>query len=169
MSPLQRALGTWLGTLAEGVIPGDEARAGLDAAAAVVGEERLEAWCRFMAAQPYDVVLREQVAAIEVCIWMAHADDHLHPEEQALVLRLIDASALDDDARLPLVEALSAPPSLDGLEARLTHPVLRELLLSLAWRTAGADGHIADEERRFFDDLARRLDVPPDRALQLRS
>ncbi|HJL20249.1 MAG TPA: DUF533 domain-containing protein [Sandaracinaceae bacterium LLY-WYZ-13_1] len=162
---------TWIGTLARtGVVDAAEAAAGEAVAAFVVGPERLDevrAWL-VETAEPSTAV-RERRAAVEVCIAMAHADRRLHPEESHLLSRLVAASGLDEDTQDALVQAVHEPPTLDHVEARLTHPVLRELILALAWELALADGRVDDAEGRFFDRLARRLDVAPERAEEIRA
>src|SRR5688572_12855173 len=139
----RRAMATWLGTLSRGgVVSEEHAKAGVAVAAYVVGEARLEELKRWLAEQPRETVEREQRAAIEVCIWMAHADRDVDAEERWMLKEIIDASSFDEDARDALITQSQEPPSLKGVERRLTHPVLRELLLALAWELAVADGRI---------------------------
>jgi tellurite resistance protein len=54
-----------------------------------------------------------------------------------------------------------------GLERRITHPVLRELMLALTWELACADGRIDAREREVFERLARTLDISRVRALEI--
>ena len=61
---------------------------------------------------------------------MMHADRQIDPEEVALIREIIGRSGLSDDEQDELVAESHEPPSLDGIEERLTHPVLRELLLA---------------------------------------
>lgn len=170
-SAAQRAMTTWLGALARGGVVGideAEAAAGEAVAAFVVGDDRLSElrdWLREADAEAAD---RERRAAIEACIWMAHADRTLHPEESHLLSRLVAQSGLDEDAQDALVAAVHEPPPIEGLEERLTHPVLRELILALAWELALADGRVDSAEERFYRALARRLRVPDDRAGEVR-
>jgi tellurite resistance protein len=168
MSPLEHALGHWLGTL----IGGTDARAGLDAASALVGAERLRAWCADMAKKPYEDVVREQIAAFEVCAFMAWIDGGVDPKEHELLSRIAEQSALDEDARNDMIVAAFRPPppdKLDDLGERVTHPVLRELLLSLAWQMATADGRIEESEVELFNRLAVILGIDPARAAVIRS
>ena len=156
------------GSLAQGgVLRAGNEEAGRAVAAYVVGDPQLKDLRSWMAAQPEDVAARERRAAIEVCIWMVHADRSVDPEEVHLLREIIGASLLDDDAQDELVTASHEPPSLDGLEERLTHPVLRELLLALCWELAAADGRVAQTERDFYTGLAKRLGVPAARATEL--
>lgn len=165
----RRAMATWLGTLARGgILRSSHEEAGVAVAAWVVGEERLGALRDHLAHQPEDVVTREQRGAIEVCIAMAHADRKIDPEETHLLRQIVLESQLADDVRDELVEAAHDPPSLDGIEARVTHPVLRELLLALSWELATADGIVDVREQAFHSSLAARLGVPEDRADEIR-
>ncbi len=169
MEDATKAMATWLGALARtGVVHGADANAGEDLAAYVVGADKLaqlHAW--FAGAAPKDVA-REKTAAVEVCIWMAYADRELDPAEGNLLLGIIDASGLDEDAKGALLAATHEPPSLKNLVKRLTQPVLRELLLALAWELAQADGRISRAENDFYRGLARKLEVTEERAEAIR-
>lgn len=158
-------MSSWLGALARGgVIEGE----GQDALASfVVGEEQVAALRGWLAAQSEEVRLRERRAAIEVCIWMANVDRNLDAEEAAMLRELIGQSGLSDDVQDELVAASHDLPSLDGLEQRLTHPVLRELLLALAWELASADGRIDRAERDFYNGIGKRLEVSAARAAEI--
>ena len=79
-------MSTWIGALSSGgVLRGELEEAGVTVAAYVVGEDRLSELREWMVQQPKDVIAREQVAAIQVCIWMANADRNLDPEESHLL------------------------------------------------------------------------------------
>jgi tellurite resistance protein len=162
----QRAMAGWLGSLGRsGVIDGD---AGGEAVAAfVVGETELGELRKFLTTVSRDVRDRERRAAIEVCIWMVHADRKVDPEEAHLLREIIGASGLSEDVQDELVQATHEPPSLDGLEERLTHPVLRELLLALSWEIAAIDGDVARAERDFYTGLSKRLGVTAARAAEI--
>jgi len=165
-----KAIATWLGTLARGGVVSDEnARAGLAVAAYVVGEERLDEVRAWLRSQPDDVVMREKKAAIEVCIWMAHADRELAPEERVLLHRIVEASGLDATTYGSLLASTRDPPSLATIERRVTHPVLRELLLALSWELASADGRVTRGENDFYRGLARKLDIDLARAEEIRA
>ena len=127
MSDSSMAMSTWIGALSSGgVLRGELEEAGVTVAAYVVGEDRLSELREWMVQQPKDVIAREQVAAIQVCIWMANADRNLDPEESHLLQQIIMNSGLDADTQDQLVTEVHDPPSLEGLEERLTHPVLRD-------------------------------------------
>jgi tellurite resistance protein len=161
----RNVMSSWLGSLATGGVidgPGEDALA-----AFVVGEDRVGELRGWLAAQTEQVRLRERRAAIEVCIWMAHVDRHVDAEEAAMLRELIGRSGLSDDEQDALVAATHDPPSLATLEERLTHPVLRELLLALAWELASADGRIDRRERDFYAGIGKRLEVPPARAAEI--
>lgn len=161
----RNVMSSWLGPLASGGVIDGPAEDAL--AAFVVGEDRVAALRAWLAEQSEEVRLRERRAAIEVCIWMAHVDRHVDPEEAAMLRQLIDRSGMSDDDKDALVEATHEPPSLTTLEERLTHPVLRELLLALAWELASADGHIDRRERDFYSGIGKRLEIPPARAAEI--
>jgi hypothetical protein len=162
-------MSTWLGALAKGgLLDNDHEEAGHAVAAFVVGDERLEELRRWWKAQPDADVARETRGAIEICIWMANADRRLDPEEAHMLRAIVLESQLDEDTQDELVAAIHDLPSLDGIEERLTHPVLRELLLALAWELAAADGRIDLRERDFHVGLALRLGIDDARAREIR-
>lgn len=163
------AMASWLGALAQGGVV-DEANeaAGEALAAFVVGKKRLSELAKWFRAQSWERARTERRAAIELCIWMAHADRAIDPEERHLLRKLVTASGLDDDTQDELVLAVHTPPPIDGIESRLTHPVLRELILALAWELAMVDGRIHEAESALFADLAARLSIDPERAREIR-
>jgi uncharacterized membrane protein YebE (DUF533 family) len=163
------AMATWLGLLARGGVLDEAAEAGEAVAMYVVGEERVRELSAWFAEQTSDRVRSERRAAIELCIWMAHADRSIDPEERFLLRQLVAASGLDDDTQDELVESVHTPPPIDGIEERLTSPVLRELMLALAWELAMVDGRVSDEETALYADLAKRLAVSTERAAQIRA
>lgn len=170
MSDSRLAMSTWVGALAKtGVLAGRaHEEAGVALAAFVVGESRITELRAWLDAQPKEVVVREKRAAIEVCIWMANADRKLDPEEAHLLRTLVGESGLDDDTVDELVQSIHDLPSLEGIEDRLTHPVMRELMLAFCWELASADGEVDRLEEAFHVGLARRLDVDSQRAKELR-
>jgi len=171
MSKSAVAMSSWLGSLARGGVlaDGDVGEACMHVAAYVVGENPLAELRAWMQEQPDEVVARERRAAVEVCIWMANADRELDPEESHLLSQLIGRSGLDEDTMDELVAEVHDPPSLTDVEERLTHPVLRELMLALAWEMAEADGNVANQEKAFYAGLAKRLGVDEERADELRA
>lgn len=161
------ALDRWIPWLAEGGVI--EARGASPGPEPPIPRSRLSELAAWLRDQPASIRERERRAAIEVCIWMANADRRLDPEETNVLRTLIDRSGLDDDTQDLLVSEVHDPPSLADLEARLTHPVLRELLLCFAWDLASADGSVARAESAFFEGLAKRLAVPPERVAEIRA
>ena len=156
-----------MGALARGGVIEAETDVLDPVAALVVGSDRLaelETWFR---TQPPEIRARERRAAIEVCIWMANADRTLDPTEAEMLRGLIGSSGLPDEVQDELVSATHDPPSLVELETRLTHPILRELMLALAWEMASADGTIARSESAFFAGLAKRLEVSAARTAEI--
>lgn len=166
----RRAMATWLGTLARGgVIAEEHAKAGIAVAAYVVGEQRLEELKQWLSSSPPEVQEREQRAAIEVCIWMAHADREVDSEERFMLKQIIEAAELGDETRDEMIHQTQEAPSLARLDRRLTHPVLRELLMALAWELAASDGRIMRAELDFYEGLARKLGIDQDRAIAIRA
>ncbi len=167
MAATQRAMASWLGLFARaGVVEANETSDAL--AAFVVGEERVRELARWFASHDEASTRRERRAAIELCIWMAHADREVDPEERHLLRELVASSGLDEDTQDELVSAVHTPPSVVGIEDRLTHPVLRELMLALAWELAMIDGRIDRAESALYRDLADRLGIAADRADAIR-
>lgn len=161
-------MASWLGALARGgVISERWEAAGQAVAAYVVGDANLEALRTWFGEQSAGIAARERRAAIEVCIWMAHADRSIDPEEVHLLREIIGASRLDEETQDALVGATHEPPSLAHLEKRLTHPVLRELLLALCWELASSDGRVDKLERDFYTGLAKRLGIADVRAAEI--
>ena len=164
-----RAMEGWLGALGKvGVIDASADDEGSTAVAQfVVGEEAVTTLRDFFASATPEVRERERRAAIEVCIWMVHADRKFDPEEVAMLREIIGRSGLSDDVQDELVRGTHEPPSLDGIEERLTHPVLRELLLALSWELASIDGSVAKAERDFYTGMSKRLGVSAVRAAEI--
>lgn len=162
------AMAGWLGTLGKvGLIEGSDDDTSTVVAQYVVGEQGIASLRDFFASASPEVRERERRAAIEVCIWMVHADRKVDPEEVALLREIIGRSGLSDDAQDELVAETHEPPSLEGVEDRLTHPVLRELLLALSWELASIDGTVARAERDFYTGLSKRLGVSAVRAAEI--
>ena len=80
----------------------------------------------------------EVAASFEVCIWMITANGRLSEEERELFEDILSQADLPDEEHQRLNEALVDPPSLQDIETRLTHPVLRELALGMCWEFAVA-------------------------------
>ena len=168
MSDSQTAMTTWIGTLAHGgILQSPLEEAGVTVAAYVVGEEKLGELREWMLKQSPETLAAQRVAAVEICIWMANADRNLDPEEAHLLKEIISRSELDEDTQDELVAAVHEPPSLEGIEDRIGHPVLKELLLALSWELAHADGTVAPSEEAFLTGLAKRLGVSPERSREL--
>lgn len=171
----RHAIETWVGALSSsGVLAGEDAeaspsdKAGRALATFVLGESALDALSRFLRGVDDAEAAEERSAAVEVCVWMAHADRHLHDEERRMLENLVATSRLTRSQQAKLTAAIDDPPPLEGLERRLTHPVLRELIMALAWELALSDGVVDAEEEALFLRLATQLDVPLRRAQELR-
>ena len=169
MSAAERAMQSWLSSLAlGGVISrsfGDE-ETGM--AAMAVGVDTLKTLRDWMRHASREEVIRERRGAIESCISMAHADREISADERLFLSRLVGHSLLDEDTQDELVGAVHDPPSLQGIEDKLTRPALRELIIALAWELANADGVLDQRESDFHIGLAKRLEVSPERAAKIR-
>lgn len=168
MGEATRIIMRWFGDLgrADGAASTDAGDLGVVTRA--IGAERLEGLEQWLRAQPAEVRAREQEAAIQTCIYVAHADRELHETERRLIYSAIEAADLDDATKERLRTEVETPPQLSNLTGRLTQPVLRELALLLAWDLALADGRITSEERVGYFDLTRALGVDPGRARTFR-
>lgn len=159
----------WLGILSTGVLRDDTDETAAVAAARIVGEDALGTLREWFAAHSTAERQTTECAVIEGCIAMVHADRVVTDAERTQLRLLIDASRLDRAHLQAMREAIDHEPGdLDTIVARLEHPVLRELLLVLAWELANADGELADAERGTYGLLAARLGVTPERATALR-
>lgn len=167
MSEARKAMQGWMGALARGGVIDADAGDLDPVAALVVGHAELAELSAWLRSQTDAVRERERRAAIEVCIWMANADRSLDPAELEMLRGLIGSSGLPLEIQAELSASIEDPPSLAELETRLTHPILRELMLALAWEMASADGSIARSESAFLTGLARRLDVAPARTAEI--
>lgn len=162
------AMTTWLSTLARvGVVESPEAETGKALMAYVVGNEKLDALRSWFAMCPPEIAAVEKKAAIEMCVWMAHADREIANAELTILKELVKRSGLDAATVATLDAAIMTPPAIAGLERRLTHPVLRELMLALTWELACADARIDASEREVFERLARTFDITRERALEI--
>jgi len=163
------AVASWLGTLTKaGVVQSGRQQTGQALAASVVGEDRVDLLRAWLEEQPTTVRDAAQEAAAEVLIHMAFADRELAEAEQSLLLSFLSNAELPPETQRKLVRRVAAPDALHDIATRLPHPVLRELLLTMGWEMALADGRIDPKEREFYARLAKLLDVSWSRAVELR-
>jgi uncharacterized tellurite resistance protein B-like protein len=168
MTAARDAMASWLGLLAKSGVLDESEEAGEAIAAYVVGKKRLAELSKWFREQSAEESKKQRRAAIELCIWMAHADREVAAEERHLLREIVGSSGLDDDLQDELVSAVHEPTAIEGIEKRLTHPILRELMLALAWELAMADGRIDRSESALYADLAKRLGVDEERAAKIR-
>jgi len=162
-------MATWIGTLSRGgIIREEREEAGVAVAAFVVGADDLASLREWFNEQEPTIRAREQRAAVEVCIWMAHADREVVHEEAELLRAVVLGCELGQAERTELLDSVAEPPPLSDIAERLTHPTLRELMLALGWELACADGRIDPREIELHDGLAKRLGVSAERARELR-
>ncbi len=169
-------MATWLGALTHGGVIeaalGDSPQeaAGDAVASYVLGAERLAQLKRWFRAAPADEAAAQRRAAVEACLVMAHADHLVQPEERALIERIVaDSGLAPEDQRALVASIADAPPPLESLAARLTQPILRELILALSWELALADERVDPAESTLYGQLAEALEVPAERAAELRA
>lgn len=131
------------------------------AATRVVGETRLAELREYLEREPADRAAALRSAAIEICIWMAVSDRVVDPREREVLAEAVEGAELAPEETARLVElcrsALGDVRKLahpETLAERADHPVLRELLLALAWQVALADDYVDDLELRSFHRLA---------------
>ncbi len=163
-----KAVNTWVAILSGGgLLRGERETEGAELAGKIVGEVRLSelrAWLTALApAQQEDI----RSAAIELCMWMAVADRVIDPAERDLLGDVVRASGLspaDEQRMLDLLQSalgdIRRLPHLETLAERLDHPVLRELMLALAWHVANADGFVDALESSSYGRLAAIFGVP---------
>lgn len=169
MNDAQRAMTSWVGALTSGgVFRSKHEEAGVTLAAYVVGEEQMSELREWMNKQEQGTLIAAQKACIEICIWMANADRKLEPEEVQLLKALITHSQLGADDQDALVAAVHDPPSMNGIEKRVSHPVLRELMIALMWELAMSDGELAKAESDLMKGFVKRFEIEEDRAQSLR-
>lgn len=165
MADAREAMTTWLGALGRGgILLGELEEHGMFAAMTVVGADALGELRQWFEAQTDADALRERRAAVEVCIWMAHADRDVADSERELLSQLIARSGLPADVRGELDAAVVDGLSIEGIEHRLTQETLRTLMLALAWELAEVDRTIDPRERASFDELAAALGVDEESA-----
>lgn len=162
MGSMVEVVSSWVALLSPtALIHGARDEWAVHAATRVVGEERLAELREFLTGEPADRAAELRSAAIEICIWMAVSDRVVDPREREVLADLVERAELPDTETRRLVElcrsALSDVRKLshpETLAERADHPVLRELLLALAWQVALADDFVDDLEIRSFERLA---------------
>ena len=166
--PIHPSAERWLHVLATGVLDGREDEEAAVTATKIVGEAKLSELREWFATQTKQSIALTEAAVIEGCIAMMHADHDAGPEERAAIERMIARADAGAETQAALRAAMEKPPRIEAICARVTHPVLRELLLVLAWELAKADGTVSDDERGEYGVLAVQLGITPERAAELR-
>lgn len=170
MTDAVSAMATWVGALSRGgLLLGQAEEEGAELALFVLGEDELVALREWFASQPAEVVDRERRGAIHACIWMAHADRDVAPEEVELLRSIVDASELPGAVQDELIAAIDAPLDAAAIARELTQPGLRELVLALTLTLAQSDHRLDAEEQTAFEELARAFGVSSERAEAIRA
>ena len=163
-----KVISTWVAILSGGgLLRGERETEGAALAGRIVGEARLSDLRAWLTALPASQLEDIRTAAIELCMWMAVADRVIDPAERDLlsdVVRASGLSAADEQRLLDLLQAALSDvrclPHLETMAERLDHPVLRELMLALAWYVANADGFVDALESSSYGRLAGLFGVP---------
>ena len=114
---------------------------------------------RFFSSASAEESSRQRRAALEVCIWVAHADALLHEDEQAILERLIGQSGLAWKDQQALFGAARRKPDIDEIATRLTDPGLRKAIYGVARKIVRADGEVHDDERSALAQLRAALEI----------
>lgn len=163
------AINTWVSLLSGGgILRGEREAAGAVLAGRIVGEARLSELRGWLGTLPADQLEDIRSAAIALCMWMAVADRVIDPRERELLGDVVRASGLSPAEEQNLLQLLNAAlgdvrrlPHVETLAERLDHPVLRELMLALAWHVANADGFVDALEGSSYGRLAAIFGVEP--------
>lgn len=159
----------WLGIFSTGILVGEDAERSLLRAQAVLGDERMGELRAWFAGASKDAVADAKRAVIEAIIAVVHADHVIADDERELIGRIVQLAEVPPETARALVASLDAPVPLDQVAPRITQPALRELVLVMAWQMAQVDGDVAEAERGTYGELAKRLEIPPERAKALRA
>lgn len=170
-------IATWISVLSEtGLLHGERAEAAVLLATKIVGEARMSELRAWLHEQSHDRVLAFRAAAIELCIWMAVVDRVVDPKERELLRDAILAAELSTGEALRLDGLLASAlgdssriAHLETLAEVLDHPVLRELMLAMAWLIATADGFVDKLEVASFERLGAIFGVDPQSVERVKS
>lgn len=162
MGSMLAVVSSWVALLSPtALLHGPRDEWAVHAATRVVGEARLAELREYLSGQPQDRAAELRSAAVELCIWMAVSDRVVDPREREMLIEVVGQAELPRQETVRLIElcrsALSDVRKLshpETLAERADHPVLRELLLAVAWQVALADDFVDDLELRSFERLA---------------
>lgn len=103
----------------------------------------------------------DAVGLVKALGFVAWSDDHIAPEERAMLGHVMDALGIPEPRRTELCLAFrKGPPSIAEIKASFTDDVERRFALAQAVMMAQADGRVAPSERRDIAALAEALEVP---------
>jgi tellurite resistance protein len=105
----------------------------------------------------------------QILALVAWADGAFTDSEQDVFVRVLDASELDDDTRLELVDYIEHPPDkAEALTGLAAVPVEEAAdILRVAFALALADGSFDDAERGVIDEILDRLGIEGEERTQL--
>lgn len=159
----------WLGIFSTGLLVGEDAERALGRAEQVLGEARMGELREWFASSPKATVADAKRAVIEAAIAVVHADRVVSDGERELLGRIVQLAELPPDTERELAALVDRPVPLEAVAPRITQPALRELVLVIAWQMAQADGAVDEAERGAYGELAKRLEIEPTRAKELRA
>ncbi|MEH3148191.1 MAG: tellurite resistance TerB family protein [Methylobacterium frigidaeris] len=112
---------------------------------------------RFAPASPADEEAVSR-ALLSAMIAAAKADGQIDADEQARIFGEMDRHDLDPDDKAFLMDALRAPLDIDAVARLARTPEEATEIYAASVMAISID---TDSERRYLDDLARRLDLDP--------
>ncbi len=105
----------------------------------------------------------------QILALVAWADGSFTDSEQDVFVKVLDASELDDDTRLELVDYIENPPDkAEALTGLAAVPVEEAAdILRVAFALALADGSFDDAERSVIDEILDRLGIEGEERTEL--
>jgi uncharacterized tellurite resistance protein B-like protein len=175
MSPRLDAVATWISALTRGgLLFSQVEERGVRMAVVLVGEAPLASLREWFEPLSAERRLAVREAAFSLAIHALVADGVCSEAEGAFLEEVFDACAMTREERGRwhdlVAEAMRERrklPHPETIAEVCDHPVLREILLAVAWHVMGADGAAIDEERATFTRLARIFSVEEPRATQI--
>lgn len=175
MSARLDAVATWISALTRGgLLFSQVEERGVRMAVVLVGEEPLASLREWFEPLSPERRLAIREAALCLAIHALAADGVCSEAEGAFLEEVFDACAMTTEERGRWHDRVGAAmrerrklPHPETIAEVCDHPVLREILLAVAWHVMGADGSAGDDERATFARLSRIFSVEEARAQQI--
>jgi uncharacterized membrane protein YebE (DUF533 family) len=106
----------------------------------------------------------QDFAIVKALVPVAWADGEFAEQEKQTIDALLDAFGADDVEKEQIRAFAETKRSLDDIDLQSLSNDDRRILLQHAVLLSFADGKQDDAERKFLDELAKRLKVPGDEA-----